>query len=283
MRYVTKTLKTTYWRPGTDYKKIVVEFANTHAKENDVIVLSEKAISTSLGRLIDENGITPSLLAKFLANFWMRKIWGNLLVVIARINRANIERMRNYPLKDGAAHKQTVLIYFGLFYALKNFSEGGIDVSNLPYKYACLPIKEPELIAKKISSFIVKKTGKRVIVIISDSDKTFSFRNLHFSSRPTSIKGIYNIGPLAYLLGRFFQMRPRSTPIAISCKRIDAEETLRISAISNKARKSGAGRTAWDAANRFGVKITDVSWDMLGSLVHRPVVIVRKLPKLSKA
>ncbi len=276
MRYFTKTLRAKYWLPETDFFEILLKFSISNAKENDFIIISEKAISTALGRLVNEEKINPSLSAKCLAKFWMRKIWGYLICVITRINRLNTERIRKYPLKEGAAHKQTVLTYCGPIYALKNFSEGGIDVSNIPYKYACLPLTDAQEMAEKISSLIFKKTGMNLIVMIVDSDKTFSLKNIHFSSRPTFAKGIYNIGPIAYVIGRFFKMRARSTPIAIS-ENIEAEEALKISAISNKARKFGAGRTAWDVATRFGVKITEISWDMLKNCEHRPVVIVRKL------
>jgi len=276
MRYITKTLRTKYWLPGTNFFEILLEFSISNAKDNDFIVISEKALSTSLGRLIDEGKIVPSFSAKCLAKFWMRKIWGYLITVIARINRLNTERIRRYPLKDGSAHKQTVLTHCGPIYALKNFSEGGIDVSNLPYKYACLPLTDAQEIAEKISSLIFEKTRINLIVMITDSDKTFSLKNIHFSSRPTFVKEIYNIGPIAYIIGRFFKMRARSTPIALS-KNIEVEDALRISAISNKARKFGAGRTVWDVATRFGAKMTEISWDMLNNCEHRPVVIVRKL------
>lgn len=109
MRYITKTLRTKYWLPGTNFFEILLEFSISNAKDNDFIVISEKALSTSLGRLIDEGKIVPSFSAKCLAKFWMRKIWGYLITVIARINRLNTERIRRYPLKDGSAHKQTVL------------------------------------------------------------------------------------------------------------------------------------------------------------------------------
>jgi F420-0:gamma-glutamyl ligase-like protein len=276
MRYITKTFRAKYWLPGTNFFEILLEFSMSSAKDNDFIIISEKAISTALGRLVNEEKIIPSFSAKCLTKFWMRKIWGYFISVIARINRLNTERIRKYPLKEGAAHKQTVLTYCKPIYALKNFSEGGIDVSNLPYKYASLPLTDAQEIAEKISSLIFEKTGINLIIMITDSDKTFSLKSIHFSSRPTFVKRIYNIGPIAYVIGRFFKMRARSTPIAIS-KNIEVEEALRISAISNKARKFGAGRTAWDVATRFGTKMTDVSWDMLKNCEHRPIVIVRKL------
>ncbi len=276
MRYITRTLKTKYWVPNTNFLEILLKFSSSYAKDNDIIVISEKAISTALGRLIDETKIVSSFSARCLAKIWMRKIWGYFFAVIARINSTNTLRIRNYPFDEGATHKQTVLIYCGSIYALKNFSEGGIDVSNLPYKYACLPLKDAQAIADKIHSIILEKSGINLIVLISDSDKTFSFRNIHFSSRPTFVSGIYNFGPIAYIIGRFFKMSARSTPVAIS-KNIGAEESLRISAISNKARKFGAGRTAWDMAERFGVKITEISWEMLKKCEHKPVVIVKMI------
>lgn len=276
-KYRTKTLKTKYWRPGTEYSEILLKFVRIHSIEKDFVVISEKAISIASGRMIDEAKISAGLSAKFLASFWIRKIWGFFLGPLARINRVNIERLRNFPLKEGAAHKQVVLSYAGPFYALKNFSEGGIDASNLPYELVSLPLKDPSLVARKISSFIVDKTGKRLTVMLLDSDKTFSLKSLHFTSRPTSVRGIYNIGPLAYLLGRFLKMRARSTPVAISCEYLDAEDALKISAIANRAMKSGAGQTVWDMSRRFNVNITKVSWKMLESLIHRPIVIVRKI------
>jgi F420-0:gamma-glutamyl ligase-like protein len=56
---------------------------------------------------------------------------------------------------------------------------------------------------------------------------------------------------------------------------MNPEEALRIAALSNRARGDGAGRTIWDVAERFKVDITGVTWNMLESIPHYPVVIVR--------
>jgi F420-0:gamma-glutamyl ligase-like protein len=277
IKYKTITMKTKYWMPGENYLRHILEFVEKHAKDNDFLAISEKAISISLGRIIDEAKIQPGLSARFLARFWMRVIWGYLLGPLARINQINLERLRNYPIKEGANHKQTILSYAGPIYALKNFSEGGIDGSNLPYEYVSLPLEDPNLIAKEIYTFLKEKIGINLVVIIIDSDKSFSFKGLHLTSRPTSLRKILNIGPLAYLLGRLLKLRARSTPIAASSDYLSPEISLRISAIANKAIKSEAGRTVWDMSRYFNVGITEVSWEMLESLTHRPIVIVRRV------
>ncbi|WP_455277604.1 coenzyme F420-0:L-glutamate ligase [[Eubacterium] cellulosolvens] len=277
IKYKTITMNTKYWKPGEDYLIHTLKFVGKHAKDNDFLVISEKAISIALGRIIDEAKILPGLSARLLASLWMRRIWGYLLGPLARINQTNLERLRNYPIKEGANHKQTILSYSGPIYALKNFSEGGIDGSNLPYEYVSLPLEDPKIIAKEIHFFIKEKIGINIIVIILDSDKSFSLKDLHLTSRPTTLKKILNIGPFAYLFGRFLKLRARSTPIATSSENLSPEISLRIAAIANKAIKSGAGRTVWDMSRYFNVGITEVSWKMLESLTHRPVVIVRRL------
>ena len=55
-----------------------------------------------------------------------------------------------------------------------------------------------------------------------------------------------------------------------------AGEALTITNIADRARGPGSGATVWDMAARFQVDIDAVSWEMLGSVTHKPIVIVRK-------
>jgi F420-0:gamma-glutamyl ligase-like protein len=57
---------------------------------------------------------------------------------------------------------------------------------------------------------------------------------------------------------------------------LQAEQALKIASIADKVRGPGAGATVWDMAARFRVAVTDVSWDMLAKVKHKPIVIVRK-------
>lgn len=271
MKFLTLPVKSKYWRPGHDFLREVKRVERL-VKDGDVIVFSEKALSTALNLVVDESKVKPGLAAKFLAKFWMRKVWGFVLGPLCRLSQRNLSRVRNYPAKEGAAHKQLAISYFGPIQALKVWSEGGMDVSNLPYSYACLPLNNAEEVAERILRAFSRK---RVAVMIVDSDKTFSFKNVHISSR-RALKGIINLGPLAYVVGRLFKLRARSTPVALKGANLSLEEALQIAAASNKARKFGAGRTAWDVSASFKVGLSEVTWEMLESVPHHPIVIVRR-------
>jgi F420-0:gamma-glutamyl ligase-like protein len=176
----------------------------------------------------------------------------------------------------GSRHKQAALRYAGFLQALMFGSEGGIDGSNLAYSYVSLPLKDAFGIAEEIRKQIWLRLGKKVSVIIADTDKTFSFRNFHFTPRPKPVKGIHSFGGfITYVIGRMFKLRKRATPIAVVGCRISVEKALEIAEIANRSRGFGAGRTVWDMAEKFKVELNEVSWEMLETVKHKPIVIVR--------
>jgi F420-0:gamma-glutamyl ligase-like protein len=72
-------------------------------------------------------------------------------------------------------------------------------------------------------------------------------------------------------------LKRSSTPLAVSGCYLWATEALSITNIADRARGTGSGATVWDMAARFHVDIECVSWEMLDSVIHKPVVIVRKV------
>ena len=102
MVYRTIAIRTRYWRPGTDYLRVICRAVAPHLREGDVVVVSEKALSIAMGRIVDEGKIKPGLLAKLLTIFWMRVIWGYILGPLCRLKKENIARLRNFPLEEGA-------------------------------------------------------------------------------------------------------------------------------------------------------------------------------------
>jgi len=275
--YVTIVIPTGYWKPGHDHLTTISYTVAPKLQMSDVLVLSEKAISVATGRIVDEAQIKPGFTARLLARFWMRLFWGCLLAPICRLSKLTTRRLRSYPLQEGAAHKQLALRHVGFLGALRHGSEGGIDVSNVPYSYASLPLERPDEAAKSILETLRRTNPVDMTVLIVDSDKTYTWRNLHICPRSTTVRDIVNLGLLAYVAGRAFRLRPRSTPVAIAGKLLSVEEALRAAALANKARGSGSGRTAWDMAERFGVGLTEVTWESLTKIKHRPIVIVRKI------
>ena len=276
LRYKAEAIETGYWTPGDDYLTIIAEALKGRIGDGDILTVSEKALSTAKGRIIDESQVKPGVLSKLLARFWMQIYWGYFLGPICRLRNENIRRLRNYPLEEGSAHKQVALWHASFLQALLWGSEGGIDASNLPYSYVSLSLDDPQETAEQIRQYLRDRLGKKVVVMIVDTDKTYSFGNLHITHRPKPLKGTRSFfGVVGYVLGRASGMRRRSTPLAIAGSRMDVELALDLAEAANKRRGSGAGRTVWDMAETFGVTITSVTWSMLESLKHKPMVILK--------
>jgi len=277
LRFKAEAIETGYWMPGDDYIKIIAEALEGRIGNGDILAVSEKALSTAKGRIIDESQVKPGVLAKLLARFWIRIVWGYFLGPICRLRNVNIRRLRTYPLEEGSAHKQVALWNASFLQALLWGSEGGIDASNLPYSYVSLPLDDPDETAEEIRQYLSDRLKKNVFVIIVDTDKTYSIGGLHITHRPRPLKGIHSFfGVAGYVLGRASRMRRRSTPLAIAGSRIDVGLALDLAEASHRRRGSGAGLTVWDMAETFGVGITSVTWAMLRSLKHKPIVILRR-------
>ena len=276
-RYIALAVATGYWKPRENYIKKITDALENKIENGDFVVVSEKAISTALGNMVDEASAKPSLTAKVLALFWMRVIWGYPLGILCGFGQRLQNRLRNYPLTSGSRHKQIALQYAGFWQALMFGSEGGIDGSNLPYSYVSLPLENADVFAKKIASQILQKLGKTVCVIIADTDKTYRFQSFFFTPRPKPLKGIHSLGAsTSYIIGRILKLKKSSTPLAVAGCGLSASEALKITNIADKARGPGSGATVWDMAARFQVEINSVSWEMLSKIKHKPLVIVRK-------
>jgi F420-0:gamma-glutamyl ligase-like protein len=256
---------------------IILDSISDELQNRDIVVVSEKALAVAQGRITDESKARPGVLARILTIFWMRVVWGHLLSMLCHMKKVNIMHLRAYPLSEGARHKQACLEYTGLLQSLRPFSEGGIDTTNLPYSLASLPLESPKRLAEEIRGIIATKLNKSVVVAIVDSDKTYSCCGVHLASRATDIHGIVELSFFAYLIGRAFRWKARSTPLAWTGSSITPEYALRVAGLANKARGHGAGRTAWEMAARFGVGLAEVDWQMLDQVEHRPIVILRPI------
>jgi F420-0:gamma-glutamyl ligase-like protein len=248
------------------------------------VVISEKALSTALGNILDESEVRPSFNAKLISRLWMPVVWGYFLGVLCRFGPRLLRRLREYPFEAGSRHKQIALQHAGLLQALMWGSEGGIDGSNLPYSYVSLTLDNTYELAEEVHRQIWLKLKKQVFVIIVDTDKTYSFRNFHFTPRPKPMKGIRSFGGVAaYVIGRAFRFRKRPTPLAVAGGELQAKEALKIANIADKARGPGSGATVWDMAARFNVAVTGLTWEMLSKLRHKPIVLVRKETRLQSS
>ena len=281
-KYAALAVATNYWKPGDNYTDKITNALTNKIENDDFVVISEKAISTAKGNMVDESAAKSQVNARVIASFWMRIVWGYPLGILCHFGKRLLKRLREYPLESGSRHKQVALQQAGLLQALMFGSEGGIDGSNLPYSYVSLPLNNTAELAQEIQSQIWLKLHKNVCVIVTDTDKTYKFRNFFFTPLPKPLKGIHSVGgAMTYVLGRMFKFRKSSTPLAVFGCNLQASEALTITNIADKARGPGSGATVWDMAARFHVGVNDVSWEMLAQIRHKPLVIVRKLSKES--
>jgi len=275
-RYNALAVTTSYWKPKENYLNKIINTLAGKIENGDFIVVSEKAISTALGNMVDESKVKPNRNATFMARYWMRLVWGYPLGLLSHFGPRLLRRLRQYPLESGSRHKQVALQYAGFLQTLMFGSEGGIDGSNLPYAYVSLPLKNAEELSQKIQQEIKLNLQKSVCVIIADTDKTYRFRNFFFTPRPKPLKGIQSFGGvITYIAGRVFNFKKSSTPLSVAGCNLSASQALTITNIADKARGPGSGATVWDMAARFKVEINSVSWEMLSKIKHKPLVIVR--------
>jgi F420-0:gamma-glutamyl ligase-like protein len=275
-KYKAAAIECHYWKPGDDYIQDIIEAIKHTVADGDYVTVSEKAVSTALGNLIDEKTVKPSSLARFIAKYWMRIAWPYILGSMCHLRQKTIDYLQSYPAEEGSHHKQLALEQGGFLQALMHGSESGIDGSNIAYTYVSLPLENAQQVAQKLREQIRAKLEKSVSVIVVDTDKTYSLKGFHFTPRPKPIKGIHSCGGfLAYVVGRSLKLKKRATPLAVAGPKISTEEAIELAKIANRTRGSGAGRTVWDMAKTFDVTLTDVTWKMLDSVKHRPIVIIR--------
>jgi len=276
-------VRTRYWRPGTDHIREIVAAVSGLVEDGDIVTVSEKAISTASGRLIDESRVRAGRLAKILAGVWMRRIWGGPLGRITKLREVTVERLRGFPRAAGSAHKQVAIRCVGLLQALRHYSEGGIDASNLPYSLVSLPLREAAEEAERIREILEAETGRKMSVMIVDGDTTYSWRNLHLAPRRVGVPGLVHLGGfLTFVVGRMLCFRARSTPLALSGEPLNPDWALTLANVAHRVRGHGAGRTVWDMSESLGASLTGVTWEMLDGVEHAPIVILRKVGEPEK-
>ncbi len=273
-----------FWRPGTSIIELVISRYKDLIREGDMLVFSEKALSVAEGLVYDEELVKPDCLSRLAADLVCKKLWPRLLRRLLK-DPLSLRVLIETPLEDLARHKKIVLRICGPLYALKPFSECGIDATNLPYKYVSLPLRRADEKARWLRREFERELGFPVSVLISDSDGCFKPRGVKgiaLASRPSSVSGIVNLGSIAYVIGKalkkYFLEYP--TPVAYDGSWIGLEGLLKISRIVEKARGSGLGIDVVEMMRRLGAdSYRDVRWRDLERIPHFPVILVRLIPE----
>jgi F420-0:gamma-glutamyl ligase-like protein len=255
---------------------VILKSAQGLLEEDDFLVISETPLAISQGRLVDESTFKPSWKAYILAELWSKYLWGYLLGPLLGIKERTILNLRKLP-PEARQHKELILKYYGWKHALKPASEAGVDLSNAPGSYVSLLPENAQDVAVDISAQIKSRTGKNVITLIIDTDATYKWGEMIFTSLPYAIPDIKSdMGIFGYLLGRLGRiMGP--TPLGVS-ESSDIETLFEVCRRAESCQDENGTNfeTVHDMKDNFDGDFSDVTVEMLDSLSHIPAVIVRR-------
>ena len=144
-------------RAGDDLAKMVVETAEREGvsiEDGDILVIAQKVVSKAGGRVVRLKDVKPSRRAKELAKIALKD--PRFVELVLRETKRVLKACSEALIVET---KQGIICI-----------NAGIDKSNMPGEdsYALLP-KNPDESARRIRSHIMKLTGKKVAVIISDT------------------------------------------------------------------------------------------------------------------
>jgi coenzyme F420-0:L-glutamate ligase/coenzyme F420-1:gamma-L-glutamate ligase len=134
-------------------KLIFSSSSRPEIKDGDILIITQKIISKQEGRTVPLSTITPSLLATGIGSEYRKdpRVVQKILDESKRIMRMN----------DGVIISETI---HGFVCA-----NAGVDESNVRQGYVTLLPKDANTSAQKLRESIMKKTGKSIAVIISDT------------------------------------------------------------------------------------------------------------------
>ncbi|RLG59247.1 hypothetical protein DRN86_04520, partial [Candidatus Geothermarchaeota archaeon] len=176
-------------------------------EDGDIIVITSKILSVALGRLYDLNSVKPSFLARLLSRFFKEDARVIELILregepIGVIPVLKIERLLHLFERYSVSNEQRrkALARAPYLFLVKTkyliLTDAGLDFSNVPPGYCTLPPKDPDEVAKEIMLEIQRRTGRKVAVIITDTE----FEISRFGSRDIAI-GCVGITPVSKKFG----------------------------------------------------------------------------------
>jgi coenzyme F420-0:L-glutamate ligase/coenzyme F420-1:gamma-L-glutamate ligase len=139
---------------GDDLTKLIFSsYSKSKFKDDDILIISQKIISKQEGRVVNLSFVIPSILAVGIAAEY-NKDPKLVEVILSESNR--IVRMENEVLITETKN--------GFICA-----NSGVDESNTEDGYATMLPLDSDKSAQKIKQEILKKTGKNIAVIITDT------------------------------------------------------------------------------------------------------------------
>lgn len=149
-------------KSGDDYVRIIVDSvrgAGRPIEDNDIIVIASKVVSTALGMMADMSKIKPGRKAKSIAKKF-------------ELNPAHVQLILDEAdeVYGGVVYEKP---HFVIFWTRKGGAfeiNSGVDIKNSPIGHETVDLPEPNRIAERIRGKVKELTGKKVGILIIDSN-----------------------------------------------------------------------------------------------------------------
>lgn len=149
-------------KQGDDYVKIIIDAISQNGysvQDKDIIVIASKVVSTALGMMVDISKLKPSKKALTIA-----KKYG--------LNPSHIQLILNEAdeVYGAVAYQNPKFIVFWTRKGEAFEINSGVDIKNSPIGLETVDIPEPNKVANDIRKQVFDLTGKKVGILIIDSN-----------------------------------------------------------------------------------------------------------------
>ncbi|RJS84800.1 coenzyme F420-0:L-glutamate ligase [Candidatus Bathyarchaeota archaeon] len=194
-------------RPRDDLAKMVADAASKEAggiKDGDILVITSKVVSKAYGFLIRLDDVKPSKRALRIAGktggdpCFIQAVLDNsdevlFILPFAKLVEKDVIRIERMSRNIAGAYEAIKRIPYILIVRRGGqiYSDAGLDFSNHPEGVMSVPPENMDEYAREIRRRILELTGRRIAVIITDTEMWISFGSLDFARGSSGIEVIH--------------------------------------------------------------------------------------------
>ena len=194
-------------RPRDNLAKMVADAASKEAggiKDGDILVITSKVVSKAYGFLIRLDDVKPSKRALRIAGktggdpCFIQAVLDNsdevlFILPFAKLVEKDVIRIERMSRNIAGAYEAIKRIPYILIVRRGGqiYSDAGLDFSNHPEGVVSVPPENMDEYAREIRRRILELTGRKVAVIITDTEMWISFGSLDFARGSSGIEVIH--------------------------------------------------------------------------------------------
>jgi len=194
-------------KPGDDLARLVIDAASSEAggiRNGDVLVVTSKVVSKAYGFLIRLDEVKPSKRALGIAEKtggdprFIQAVLDNsdevlFILPFAKLIEKGVIRIDKISRNIAGAYEAIKKAPYTLIVrrGKQIYSDAGLDSSNHPEGVVSIPPRNMDKYAREIRRRIQELTGRRVAVVITDTEMWISLGSLDFARGSSGIEVIH--------------------------------------------------------------------------------------------